>query len=234
MGEDSKIIVPHGGYHNLIAYKKSVVVYQGTVLFCKRFLPTRGDRTVDQMVQAARSCKQNIVEGSPASGTSKETELRLTNVARASLDELIEDYQDWLKVNRLAKWDKETPKLIAARKFSKETSDWERWRVYLESRDTETCTNLMLVLCYQTRYLLTRMISRLEEDFKQQGDVHERMQSARQIVRASSWGQMLYAQLSKSADLEDLNIEVDKSIQKIKKMASSIASRKGWITPKKR
>lgn len=234
MGDASKILLPHGGYHQLIVYQKSVVVYQGTVLFCKRFLPARGDRTVDQMVQAARSCKQNIVEGSTASGTSKETELKLTNVARASLDELIEDYQDWLMVHHLTKWEKENPKMIAARKFSKETSDWERWRVYFETRDTETCANLMLVLCYQTRYLLTRMISRLEADFVQQGDVCNRMRGVRSFVRSSNWEQMLYAQLSKAVDLDDLNLEVGKCLQKIKKMSSSIAFKKGWTNPKKR
>lgn len=85
---DVQIVLPHGGYKKLVAYRKSDTVYQGTVVFCRRFLPKYGDRTVDQMIQAARSCKQNIAEGSASSGTSKETEIKLTNVARASLDEL--------------------------------------------------------------------------------------------------------------------------------------------------
>ena len=87
MADIPKIVLPHGGYRKLIVYRKSDVVYQGTVVFCRRFLPAHGDRTVDQMTQAARSCKQNIAEGSAASGTSKETEIKLTNVARATLDE---------------------------------------------------------------------------------------------------------------------------------------------------
>ena len=87
--ESPKIVLPHGGYKKLVVYHKSDVIYQGTVMFCRRFLPAHGDRTVDQMTQAARSCKQNIAEGSAASGTSKETEIKLTNVARATLDELI-------------------------------------------------------------------------------------------------------------------------------------------------
>ena len=91
MADAPKIVLPHGGYRNLVVYKKSEVLHQGTVAFCRRFLPAKGDRTVDQMTQAARSCKQNIAEGSAASGTSKETELKLTNVARATLDELLED-----------------------------------------------------------------------------------------------------------------------------------------------
>lgn len=89
MADIPKIILPHGGYRNLIVYKKSDVIYEGTVMFCRRFLPAHGNRTVDQMVQAARSCKQNIAEGSAASGTSKETEIKLTGVARATLDELM-------------------------------------------------------------------------------------------------------------------------------------------------
>ena len=104
MADVPKIVLPHGGYRNLVAYKKSDIVYQGTVLFCRRFLPEFGDRTVDQMTQAARSCKQNIAEGSAASGTSKETELKLTNVARATLDELLEDYFDYLKSYGESEW----------------------------------------------------------------------------------------------------------------------------------
>ena len=99
MNETPKIVLPHGGYRKLKSFQKSDVVYQMTIVFCRRFLPAYGDRTVDQMIQAARSCKQNIAEGSASSGTSKETELKLTNVARASLDELLEDYLDYLKAH---------------------------------------------------------------------------------------------------------------------------------------
>ncbi len=91
-------IPPHGGYQDLLSYQKSVIVYDVTVKFCSRFLG-KFDRTVDQMVQAARSGKQNIIEGSMASGTSKQTEIKLTNVARASLEELLEDYRDYLRTN---------------------------------------------------------------------------------------------------------------------------------------
>ena len=107
MAEIPKIVLPHGDYKKLIVYHKSDVVYEGTVLFCRRFLPPYGDRTVDQMTQAARSCKQNIAEGSSASGPSKETEIKLTNVARAALDELMEDYLDYLKSHQLQEWPRE-------------------------------------------------------------------------------------------------------------------------------
>src|SRR3990167_10106705 len=93
-----RIIPPHGGYQKLLSFQKAQIVFDATVYFCKRFLSMR-DRTYDQMIQAARSGKQNIIEGSQASGTSKEMEIKLTNVARASLEELLEDYRDFLRAN---------------------------------------------------------------------------------------------------------------------------------------
>lgn len=100
-----KFIPPHGGYENLLSFRKARIVYDGTVRFCERFLDKR-DRTREQMVRAARSGKQNIIEGSQASGTSKEIEIKLMNVARASLEELLEDYRDFLRVRGLPLWDK--------------------------------------------------------------------------------------------------------------------------------
>src|SRR6056297_315919 len=101
---NERIIPPHGGYQSLLSYQRAEVVYDATVRFCADFLDKR-DRTVDQMVQAARSGKQNIVEGSMASGTSREMELKLTNVARASLEELLTDYRDFLRTRQAAEWD---------------------------------------------------------------------------------------------------------------------------------
>ena len=160
MAEIPKIVLPHGGYKKLIVYRKSDVIYEGTVLFCKRFLPSRGDRTVDQMIQAARSCKQNIAEGSAASGTSKETELKLTNVARATLDELMEDYCDYLKSNSMQEWKQDCEKAVAARDYAKSHNDWVDWKEIFETRPAETLANLMLTLCNQTSYMLWRMIER--------------------------------------------------------------------------
>src|SRR5258708_2992631 len=99
-------IPPHGGYEDLLSFQKARIVYDGTVRFCERFLERR-DRTVDQMVQAARSGKQNILEGSRASGTSKETEIKLTNVARARLEELLEDYREFIRLRGLEEWSRE-------------------------------------------------------------------------------------------------------------------------------
>ncbi len=149
MAEIPKIVLPHGGYRKLIVYRKSDVIYQGTVAFCRRFLPAHGDRTVDQMTQAARSCKQNIAEGSAASGTSKETEIKLTNVARATLDELLEDYLDYLKSHGAAEWEATSEKKTAARDFAKSHADWKDWEKFFVSRPAETLCNLMIVAIQQ-------------------------------------------------------------------------------------
>lgn len=110
-------IPAHGGYEELLSYQRAVIVYDGTVRFCERFL-NRLDRTVDQMVQAARSGKQNIIEGSQASGTSKEMEIKLTNVARASLEELLEDYRDWLRNHDAPLWEKNSKEALYVRKLA--------------------------------------------------------------------------------------------------------------------
>src|SRR5476651_2666906 len=109
-------IPPHGGYENFLSFRKARIVYDGTVRFCDRFLDKR-DRTIDQMVQAARSGKQNIVEGSKASGTSKEMEIKLTNVARASLEELLVDYRDFLRVRNHPIWEKDSKEARYVRKL---------------------------------------------------------------------------------------------------------------------
>ena len=109
-------IPPHGGHQKLLSYQKAEIVYDATVSFCDRFIDRRS-RTHDQMIQAARSGKQNIVEGSMASGTSKETEIKLTNVARASLEELLADYRDFLRARKLLIWDKDDPKALAVRRL---------------------------------------------------------------------------------------------------------------------
>jgi four helix bundle protein len=111
MANKAGFIPPHGNYRQLISYKKAEIVFDITTRFCKRFLK-RGDRTIDQMVQAARSGKQNIAEGSHASGTSKEMEIMLIGVARGSLEELLLDYEDFLRTHDLKKWDKNSKEAL--------------------------------------------------------------------------------------------------------------------------
>lgn len=187
MAERQGFIPPHGGYQGLLSYQKSLIVYQGTVCFCERFMK-KPDRTVDQMVQAARSGKQNILEGSQASGTSKETELKLTNVARASLEELLEDYKDYLRSKGQALWGKDSKAALAVRRLSREPggNEYELYRPYMEERSDETVANMLICLVHQTNYLLDKQIRQLEENFLAEGGLKERMYQAR-IKARGNW-----------------------------------------------
>lgn len=185
----SPILPPYGNYRELLSYQKSEVVYDFTFRFCERFLK-RGDRTIDQMVQAARSGKQNIVEGSKASGTSKEMELKLTNVARASLEELLEDYRDFLRVRNFAIWDKDSKEALFVRKLgNKSHSTYETYREFVETRSPEIVANIAICLIHQTNYLLDQQIRRLEQDFLKAGGLRERMTRARIAYRNGNRGE---------------------------------------------
>src|SRR5437588_11010300 len=147
-------IPPHGGYENLLSFQKARIVYDGTVRFCERFLK-KSDRTYDQMIQAARSGKQNILEGSQASGISKETEIKLTNVARASLEELLEDYRDFLRVRSLQLWEKNSCEALFVRRLGRtENVTYATYRAYIETRPPEVAANIVICLIHQTNYLL--------------------------------------------------------------------------------
>jgi four helix bundle suffix protein len=175
----SGFLPPHGHYQTLLSYKKAEMVFDVTYCFCKRFL-SKGDRTVDQMVQAARSGKQNIAEGSKASGTSKETELKLTNVARASLEELLVDYQDFLRTRDHAAWTKDSKEAAYARKLGNNPeANYETYREFCETRPAEVVANIAICLIHQANYLLDQQIRRLEKDFVNEGGIRERMTQAR-------------------------------------------------------
>ena len=224
----TKIVLPHSGYKKLIVYKKSDVIYQGTVVFCRRFLPQFGDRTVDQMTQAARSCKQNIAEGSAAAGTSLETQIKLTNVARATLDELLEDYLDYLKAHGAAEWTMESEKKAAAREFAKAHSEWDDWKPLFESRPAETLCNLMIVIIQQSRYMLDKMLKWQEEDFKSHGGVRERMHAARTAARGEDWDKTIYSRLDGAATSDELAARSDEMRKAISRAVWSIKRKKNW------
>ena len=158
----------HGGYKKLLTYRKACIIFDATMYFTKRFY-LRGDRTIDQMVQAARSGKQNIVEASVASGTSKETEIKLTNVARASLEELLDDLRDFLRTHRFEEWDKDHKYAIRLRELNRQESSYELFKKGIENTDPAICANVIIGLIKVTQYLLTRQIQRLEEDFLKHG-----------------------------------------------------------------
>jgi four helix bundle suffix protein len=172
-------IPPHGGYADLLSYQKAEIVYDATVYFCDRFFDKR-DRTRDQMIQAARSGKQNIIEGSMASGTSKKTELKLTNVARASLEELLADYRDFLRTRGLAEWSRDHPYTERLRRLNREPgADYDTFRKGIEHPDPAICANVIIGLIKLTTYLLDRQIRRLEQEFLKDGGLSERMTHAR-------------------------------------------------------
>ncbi len=172
-------IPPHCGYKDLLSYRKAEVVYDITFRFTQRFL-NRGDRTIDQMVQAARSGKQNIVEGCAASGTSKEMEIKLIGVARASLEELLVDYYDFLRVRDHALWTKTSEQAMFVRGLGRGLSEsYETYRQFIESRPAETVANIAICLTHQANYLLDQQLRQLEQAFIQQGGLRERMTQAR-------------------------------------------------------
>lgn len=190
MRNDKTLIPPHGGYRKLRSFQSAQQVYDATVVFCDRFVEKRS-RTRDQMVQAARSGVQNIAEGSMASATSKKTELKLTNVARASLEELLLDYEDFLRQKGLRIWDKNSSEALAVRKkYQSDGSDKsdvsDRSDPYsIATATPEIAANMLICLINQASYLLGRQLQRLEQDFLTEGGFTERLYKQRQAARES-------------------------------------------------
>ncbi len=179
-------IPAHGGYQKLLSYQKAEIIYDATVYFCDRFIDRRS-RTHDQMVQAARSGKQNIIEGSMASGTSKEMEIKLTNVARASLEELLVDYRDFLRTKGMAIWDKESKEAQFVRKLGRGNNGthglYEIYRSCIETRPPEIVANIIICLIHQANFLLDKQLKSLEQAFLKKGGLRERMTRARLEAR---------------------------------------------------
>jgi four helix bundle suffix protein len=205
-----EIIAPHGGYRHLVGYQLACIVHDGTVAFTRLYVDHRS-RTVDQMVQAARSGKQNIAEGSQASGTSRKMELKLTSVARASLEELLIDYTDYLRQNQLELWPKDHEKAQFIRNLRRkrdnivstwsgsheshqshptyrtlEASLYAIYKPYIEEKGPENAANTMICLVRQTSFLLDKLLRSLEEKFKEEGGFTERLHQARTAQRTRS------------------------------------------------
>ncbi len=170
---------PSGGYRKLHSFQVATVVYDGTVSFCERFVDKRS-RLVDQMVQAARSGRQNIAEGSRASSTSSQTELRLVNVARASLDELLLDYEDFLRQRGMPTWAPESPEAVAVRNLWRAGApNAERYSPWLDHANPAVVANALICLIHQANFLLDRQKRALEHDFVQRGGYSENLAAAR-------------------------------------------------------
>jgi restriction system protein len=182
---------PSGGYRKLRSFQTTSIIYDATVSFCERFMDKRS-RTVDQMVQAVRSGRQNIAEGSRASAASSQTELRLVNVARASLDELLLDFEDFLRQRGLPQWEKNDDRALAVRAVGKQErtdltdpsdqtdrSDFKDYSTWLLHDDPAVVANAIICLIHQANYLLDRQIAGLERQFIQEGGYTERLAAAR-------------------------------------------------------
>lgn len=188
MDQHETAVRPHGGYRRLRSFQVTEIIYDATVSFCDRFVGKRS-RTHDQMVQAARSGRQNIAEGSRASATSSQTELRLVNVARASLDELLLDYEDFLRQRGLPLWGKDDSRAIAVREVGRhdptdssdrtDRSDRGKYSPWLDHRDPAVIANALICLIHQANYLLDRQLAGLERQFVTQGGYSERLHAAR-------------------------------------------------------
>ena len=182
MENDKEFIPQKGGYRDLIAFQKATCIYDITYYFAHKFLD-RTDRTVDQMIQAARSGRQNIAEGSAAATTSRETELKLTNVAKASLQELLLDYEDYLRQNGLVQWGISDVRTVKARDICKRHNYTEFYMKQIPSRSAETIANIAIILIHQADTLLRLLIERQKADFLKNGGIREEMTRGRIVYR---------------------------------------------------
>jgi len=181
-------IPQHGGYRNLLSYQKAEIIYDATVKFTKRFY-FKPDRTIDQMVQAARSGKQNIAEASQASGTSREMEIKLTNVARASLEELLVDYEDFLRTRNEEAWGRNHRLTARFRELNRTpNATYETYAKAIEHENPGICANSIICLIHIANYLLDQQIKRLEKDFLEKGGLRECMTKARLETRRNKYG----------------------------------------------
>lgn len=179
-----RFLPQNGQYEHLLVYKKAQCICDITDFFCKHFLPQYGDRTVDQMRQAARSGKQNIVEGTSASATSKETEIKLINVAKASHQELLEDYKDYLSHNNLKLWKAGEDKYERTRHACKEHNDREFYNRILPRCSDEAIANIAITIIYQEDKMLYNLLETLKQEFLEQGGIREEMTRGRMYYRA--------------------------------------------------
>ncbi len=185
-GGAKALIPPHGGYRDLKSFQMSVLVYDATVKFCDRFVEP-GSRTHNQMVQAARSGNKNIAEGSQVSGTSKKIELKLVGVARASLEELLGDYEDFLRHRQLPLWEKEHAMAVMVRRLAYvKNRSYKAYSTYVKYARPEIAANTILCLIHQANYLLDQQIAQLEQAFLTEGGFTERLYQAHQNFRRGS------------------------------------------------
>lgn len=174
----SAFLPQNKNYRSLKAFQKAECIYDITYYFAHRYLSI-GDRTIDQMVQAARSGKQNLAEGNIDGVTSKEMEIKLTNVNRASLHELLLDYEDYLRVRGLEKWGKDDPRAIQTRRFCAKHNDTETYQKKIQDRSDEVIANIAITLIHQADTLIVGLIEWMKKNFQENGGIKEEMYRAR-------------------------------------------------------
>lgn len=173
---------PHGGYEDLLSFRKARIVYDATVRFTQRFLEQR-DRTIDQMIQAWRSGKQNIPEGCMASGTSKETEIKLVNVARTALKNCLKITGTFFAPTSIHSGKRIPQKPCLSAGSARSDVSYESYRTYIDTRPPEIVANILVCLIHQTNYLLDQQLRALETAFLTEGGLRERMTRTRLDVR---------------------------------------------------
>ena len=177
--DDLKVLRKQKPWRDAYYYLKADTLYQMTYSFCQRFLPLHGDRTVDQMIQAARSGKQNIIEGTEDGVTSTEMQLKLLNVARSSLQELRADFVDYLRSRNLIVWDKNHERYTSMQAFCRVHNLADDYRPYFNRWSDEEMANIAITLCFMVDSLINKQLKSLEKEFIEQGGIKERMHSAR-------------------------------------------------------
>ena len=174
----------HGHYRNLRVYQVTEIIYDITYHFTQHYLE-KGDRTIDQMIQAARSGKQNISEGNQAAATSSETEIKLTNVAKASLEELLNDYEDYLRVRNLPQWDARHPRYEKMRQYARSRQIQQDYAAIIQRMNDEELANLCITLIHQATYMLHKLLATMQTRFVTEGGIKERMYQTRLNYRNS-------------------------------------------------
>lgn len=172
----------YGHYRNLRVYQVTEIIYDITYYFTQKYLQ-KGDRTIDQMVQAARSGKQNIAEGNQAAATSSETEIKLTNVAKASLEELLTDYEDYLRVRNLQQWGQLHPRYEALRQYARSENIMQDYAQQIKRMNDEEIANLCITLIHQATYMLHKLLITMQNRFVTEGGIKEQMYNARANYR---------------------------------------------------
>jgi len=210
-----KVLRDTANWRKLHFYQKADTLYQLTVVFCKRFLPPYGDRTVDQMIQSARSGKQNIVEGCEDGMTSTELEIKLINIARSSIHELREDYEDYLHTHRMPIWGQHHPRFDNMLAFCREHNSCDHYMPFATTLSDEAMANMGITLCRFVDKMITRYLQNLEQRFVTEGGIKERMHAARTNYRDQQEKRMKDL-LRELAQLKQTLLEKEAEIQQLK------------------